>query len=226
MIDKYNQKVGVKVDHKKTILGLVLALGFPAAYSLFISPLIFDEIQSVWLQPVVGLAFMWLLFITLLILVKKWENRTLDSIGFGKIGWKEIWSAIGFGILLMVAVPLLSLLADLILPSGESGSIPSAAQNTFWLLFAGIITAAVTEEALFRGYTLERLNEWTNSKWFSSLISLLFFTIIHFNGWNAAHIIGVVLPLGCALIAIYWWKRSLTFVIVVHFIVNVPMLFL
>jgi membrane protease YdiL (CAAX protease family) len=214
------------VDHKKSISGLVLALGLPAAYSLFISPLILDKSQSVWLQPIVGLAFMWLLFMTLLILVRKWENRTLDSIGFGKIGWRELLTAIGFGILLMIAVPLLSLIAGLILPSDESGSISSAAQNPSWLLFAGIITAAVTEETLFRGYTLERLNEWTNSKWFSSLVSLLFFTFIHFNGWNAAHIIGVVLPLGCALIAIYWWKRSLTFVIIVHFIVNLPMLFL
>jgi membrane protease YdiL (CAAX protease family) len=94
---------------------------------------------------------------------------------------------------------------------------------SWWILLLSVITAGITEEILFRGYPLERLLEVTGTKWISGLISLVFFVAVHATGWNIAHIIGVVLPLGIILTGLYFWQRNLLFMMIVHMVIDLPL---
>ncbi|MDR8394441.1 CPBP family intramembrane metalloprotease [Aliifodinibius sp. S!AR15-10] len=209
-----------------TFAGLFLALPVPVFYNLTIRPFLIADQTNLELEIIIGLIVMWMLAIGVVLLTIRAENRGLHSIGFTWPSRKIIFQALGLGVVFSLAVPLLSLLTSTLLPSEEIGSIESATQIPWWLMLFSVLTAGVTEEILFRGYALERLFEWTGSKWFSSFISLAFFTAVHATGWNLNHIVGVVIPLGVVLIALYWWRRNVIMVMIVHTMINLPLVFM
>jgi len=206
-----------------TIMGLGLALAAPVLYTLFAEA---PDQSHTLLHIYMGLFVMWFLAVAVVLLTLWAEKRPLSSIGWESPTVKLTLIGVGLGVLLSLTVPALSVLSGMMIPSDEKGSIESAVQISGFIMLAGVITAGITEEILYRGYALERLLDWTGSKWISSIISLVFFTVLHISGWNMAHIVGVVIPLGAAMIALYWWKRNLILVIIVHIVINLPLVFL
>jgi membrane protease YdiL (CAAX protease family) len=129
---------------------------------------------------------------------------------------------------LSLLVPVLTLLISAIIPGAEEeGTIAQVTETVpAWLIFISVLTAAVTEEILYRGYLVERLLDLTGHKWFSGAISVFVFVLVHAAGWNWQHVFGVVLPLGIILTALYLWRRNLFFVMIVHLVINLPLVFL
>ena len=209
-----------------TIMGLGLALAAPVLYTLFAEAFLFSDQSHTLLHIYMGLFVMWFLAVAVVLLTLWAEKRPLSSIGWKRPPQRLILLAVGLGVMFSIAVPALTILAGMIFPADESGSIESVAQIPWLLMLVSIVTAGITEEILCRGYAMERLLDWTGSKWISSIISLVFFTVLHISGWNMAHIVGVVIPLGAAMIALYWWKRNLILVIIVHIVINLPLVFL
>ena len=171
---------------------------------------------------------MWVIAASVMALVRIGEHRTLASIGWRRPTLKTIALGVGIGVVLSLTVPALSLLAALVLPefSTGEGSVTSAAESSWWLVLFAVITAGVTEEIIFRGYALERLEELTGNRLLSSVVSIGAFTVLHLAGWNLLHVIGVVIPLGVALTALYWWKRDLMIVIIAHTVIDLPLVFI
>ena len=212
---------------KKTILGLSLSLVLPAIFVLFISPIIIQPNVAEPIFVLVGFVFFWGLALAMLGFTKAVENRPLETIGWKPLPWKSALMAVGLGILLSLSVPVLTLLVSAIFPPSDTGTITQVTSNfPWWVLLLSVFTAGITEEILFRGYALERLHEMTGNKWMSGLISLIFFVAVHATGWNAAHIVGVVLPLGIILTGLYFWQRNLLFVMIVHVVINLPLVFM
>jgi len=209
-----------------TIMGLGLALAAPVLYTLFAEAILLSDQSHTLLHIYMGLFVMWFLAVAVVLLTLWAEKRPLSSIGWESPTVKLTLIGVGLGVLLSLTVPALSVLSGMMIPSDEAGSIESAVQISGFIMLAGVITAGITEEILYRGYAMERLLDWTGSKWISSIISLVFFTVLHISGWNMAHIVGVVIPLGAAMIALYWWKRNLILVIIVHIVINLPLVFL
>ena len=75
---------------------------------------------------------------------------------------------------------------------------------------------------MFGAYPLERVASLTDSMWLAAILSVAAFVAIHLQGWNIAHVLGVVLPMGAILTALYAWRRNLPFVIIVHFFIDLP----
>ncbi len=216
-----------KADPPATFLGLGLSLVLPVLYTLYISPVFLKPKVEEPAFTFINFAVFWLLAFGVILFTRKSENRPFVSIGWKNLSWKEIFTAIGLGILLSVLVPVLSLLASKIIPATDEGTITTVTTNySWWILLLGVLTAGITEEILFRGYPLERLLEYTNNKWLSGLVSLVFFVAVHAAGWNITHIIGVVIPLGIALTALYFWKRNLLFVMIIHLVIDLPLVLL
>jgi len=209
-----------------TFSGLFLALLAPVFYTLIIRPVFIADQTNPELEIIIGLIVMWMLAVGIVVLTIRAENRELHSIGFIWPSPKILLHALGLGVVFSLTVPLLSILTTTVLPSEEVGSIESVSQIPWWLMLFSVFTAGITEEILFRGYVLERIFEWTDSKWLSSFISLFFFTTIHTTGWNLNHIVGVVIPLGVVLIALYWWRRNVIMVMIVHIMINLPLVFM
>lgn len=195
--------------------------------TLVLAPLLTDGGLEVVPATVLAQAVLWGLALLLLAGVRWIEQRPLSSIGWTRP--KTIWivQALVLGVLLSLLVPALTMLVSAVLPAAQEGSIEAATTTIpVWLLFLSVVTAAVTEEIFFRGYAIERLLEWSGSPWLSGLISLAFFVLVHASGWNLTHIVGVVLPLGLILTALYLWRRNVFFVMIVHFMINLPLVFL
>jgi membrane protease YdiL (CAAX protease family) len=204
-----------------TITGLLLALLSLPVIGMLTSNFP-EQTRAIW-----GLALTWIAAIVLLILIKYGEGRPFTSVGFSPITIKEGLLAIGIGIVLSISVPLLTLLASQLLPSATDGSILDATvQNSWLMLLMGVLTAGITEEIIFRGYLIERLDELTGRPFIAVGVSVLAFALPHILNWNITHVVGVVLPLGLILTWLYLWKRNIIFNMIVHIVIDLPLVFI
>lgn len=212
---------------QKKLLGLSLSLVIPSTYILFISPIFLKPNVNEPVSTLIDFAVLWGLAVGVLFYTRGIEKLPLATIGWKQLSWKLIFTAIGLGILLSLLVPVFTLLVSAVFPPSDTGTITQVVSNfPWWILLLSVLTAGITEEILFRGYPLERLHEMTGNKWISGLISLIFFVAIHSTGWSIAHIIGVVIPLGIILTGLYFWQRNLLFVMIVHLVIDLPLVFI
>lgn len=213
--------------NSKFLFGLALSLILPVLYVLWIAPSLIQPVVDTLPYTLIGFSVLWLLALSVCLYVTRVEKRPLTSIGWEALSWKSILLAIGLGVLLSLLVPVLTFLVSSMIKPSNSGSITQVATSfPWWVILLSVITAGVTEEILFRAYPINRLLEKTGNKWLSAIISLIFFVCIHSSSWNLAHIIGVVIPFGTILIAIFLWKRNLLFVIIVHILIDLPLVFI
>lgn len=177
---------------------------------------------------ILGLLGIWILTTLILALLKTGERKPFASIGFKTSTMKEIILAIVIGIVLSLSVPMLTWLVSQILPAAPpDGSVTDVATKTSWLLLLiSILTAGITEEIIFRGYVLERLFEKTGKWWLAIVVSMTAFVLPHLFTWNMVHLIAVVIPLGLILSWLYIWKRNLVFNIIVHIVIDLPLVFI
>lgn len=212
---------------KKAIFGLILSLVIPAFYVLFINPVLVKPNVPVQASILLGFAVLWALAAGVLVYTRTVERLPLATIGWKPLPWKQELLAVGLGIALSLLVPVLTLLTSRVFPPANTGTVTQVAtSSTWWILLISVFTAGITEEILFRGYALERLEGLTKNRWVSGLVSLAFFVSIHAAGWNIAHIIAVVIPLGVILTGLYFWKRNLLFVMIVHVLIDLPLVFM
>lgn len=206
-----------------TIIGLVIALGGPIVSTLIITPTIeapLGQEGASW----IGLLLIWLCVASVLAIVWR-EKQPLSSIGFGSITRREAGIAIVIGLILSIGVPILTILFATVL-NLDSDTLESTASFSPLLVVAGVLTAAIAEEVLFRGYPIERLNGWMGSIWPGTALATICFIIAHISTWNIAHILAVVSPYGIILALLYVWKRNLLFVMIVHFMIDLPLIFI
>lgn len=210
-----------------TAIGLSISLLVPLFYNLLVGPLLLEPRLNGTSYALIGFGVLWGTTLALFLLVRVGEGQPLSSVGLQRLAWRWVLVAIGLGMALSLAVPLLTVLVSQVIPASETGTIDSAtAQYPAWLLVVGVITAGVTEEVLFRAYPLERLIALTRKPWPSAAISFAGFVVLHAQSWNWAHIVGVVLPLGAVLTALYLWRRNVLFVVLVHTLIDLPLVFI
>ncbi len=212
-----------KVVRKTLIAGLVISLLLPTAYVMFALPFFVKPNVEWQLENIIGLVFLWVITILLLFHVRFFEKRKFSSIGLKSMGIKKISLAIGVGILCSLLIPLFYYGMMFLFDTSVENSIDDLSQQSPIFILASIITAAITEEVLFRAYPLERLYELTGSNWIGIVVSLGAFLLLHSQSWNLLHILGVVIPLGLLITIIYLKTRSLLFVIIVHLVIDFPL---
>lgn len=168
------------INMQKTILGLSLSLVVPAGFALFIHPIVIRPNVNEPFSTLVGFGIFWGLAFAVLGFTHAIENRPLATIGWKSLSWKSALMAVGLGFLLSLLVPMFTLLINNIFPQSNSGTLTQVVSNySWWILLLSVLTAGITEEILFRGYPLERLQEVTGNKWISGLVSLVFFVAVH-----------------------------------------------
>src|ERR1700734_2017564 len=140
-------------------LGVLLALGF---FSLPVGS---------WIHEDSGLAnrlafelIVWAWVAGILLYVVRVEGRPLSSIGLRALGGKDWIIAILAGILILALLALISLVVFPALHWSESSQEASILSLPYWLNVLIVVRAAVSEEILFRGYPMERLEELSGSR--------------------------------------------------------------
>jgi membrane protease YdiL (CAAX protease family) len=212
-----------KVSRQTVAVGLVISLLLPSLYVMVVLPYLVKPNVEGQVENIIGLVFLWILTVWIFVYVRFFEKRSFSSIGVKSIGIKRIALAVIIGLLCSLLIPLFYFSMTFLTNTPTGNAIESLSQQTPVFMFASIITAACTEEVLFRAYPLERLYELTGSNWLGILLSLGAFVLLHAQSWNLMHILGVVLPLGIVLTIIYLKTRNLLFVIIVHLVIDFPL---
>lgn len=204
--------------------GLILALVGPFVFQWYVAPRVLRPLTDPVAAVLVGQAFLWLLAGAVIAVAVRWERRPLSAIGIRRLSRRSALLAALLGIALGAAVPLLTAAADRLLPTSSGGTVETMAGSApAWVWLVIVVTASVTEEVLFRAYPLERLACLTGRMWPGVLFALAAFVAFHAHGWNVAHVVGVVLPVGAIMTALYAWRRNLPFVVIAHLLVDLPL---
>ena len=172
----------------------------------------------------VVLCTMWGLTIVLCALVTGPERASLSSIGLRAFHWRSV--GLGLGGALAIAVSMLLVLAPFgdDVHAGIERGVSVLAAWPLWLKIFAVVTAGVTEEVLYRGYAITRLELLTGNRLAAAGISLAVFTVVHLPFWGAGSAAAVFAG-GLALTLLFLWKRDLLLVAVAHTAIDAFSLF-
>jgi uncharacterized protein len=199
---------------RTSALGVALALGF---FSLPVGS---------WVHEDAGLAnrlgfelIVWAWVLSMLLYVVRVERRPLSSVGFRAVGVRDWGIAILAGILILALLALISLVVFPVLHWSESGQEASILALPYWLNVLIVVRAAVSEEILFRGYPMERLEELSGSRVIAGVVTCAVFTLDHISFWGWHHIF-IAGSAGAALTVLYLWRRNIWVNMIAHFVVD------
>jgi membrane protease YdiL (CAAX protease family) len=195
-------------------VGVLLALGF---FSLPVGSWVHDDAGVAHRLGFELIVWAWV--VGILLYVARVERRPLSSIGFRAVGWKDGIIAVLAGILILAGLAVVLLVVFPALHWSESSQLASLSALPYWLNVLIVVRAAVSEEILFRGYPMERLEELTGSRAVAAVVTCTVFTLDHvtFWGWHHIFIAGLA---GAALTILYLWRRNIWVNMVAHFIVD------
>lgn len=161
----------------------------------------------------------WLAVGALLTFVLFVERRSVSSILIKRPKGKDIETALFYWGIAMAW----SWLATTLLPQEQDSGTASLVALSIPVLLGMVVTTAITEEILFRGYPIERINEITSTTWIGPAVSFAAFLVPHLTffgpGWLLYHGSGTVM-----IYALYLRRRNLVACMLLHFLVNVPIL--
>lgn len=205
-------------------------LRFPLGLSILVvgmtTPLVYQAVATVLtaaaqsVATVVSLVVMWVAVLGV------WLCLTGDNTSNIRFRLRLSKADVAVAVLVclgcLVLVPLLSVLVTQWL--GTTQVSDTAQRGPVWLIIVGVATAAVTEEVLYRAAPMELLLDSGASQKFAVAAPLVVFIVCHLGNWNLAHIIGVVVPMGLILSLVYLWRRNLLVNMIVHFVVDAPLI--
>lgn len=203
----------------KWLAGISIALLLPILFNLVILPLLKVKLGEET-SDYLGIAAMWAITLLLAFYIRIFENVKLSLYGFKSLSVKMILIATGLGILLSLFIPLFYSGVSFLFE--HNSGLQTIEEKSSILVLAGVITAAFTEEILFRGYPLEKLKKY---KWWGPVSSVVAFTLAHAQNWSILHILGIVLPLGIILTIAYIKTRNIFFVMIIHLMIDIPLFF-
>jgi membrane protease YdiL (CAAX protease family) len=160
----------------------------------------------------------WLFVGILLVIVLRWERLPVRSIGWKRLERRDLYWIAPLWVVLIAASALQgSRLA-------ENRPVQTIFSLPVWFRVLMVITAPITEEIIYRGYTLERLTTLLGNVWLAGLITWIGFTAAHVPFFGVRQALFGTAP-GVALITLlYIRRRSLPAVILLHFLLDLPIL--
>lgn len=147
-----------------------------------------------------------------------------QSMGLKRLGPRDAVIAVVAGIALALMVPLFSLGAAR-LGGVATGTVETAAQLNVGIAVLGVLTAAVTEEIIFRSAAMSALLALRAPTLVVLLFPALVFTTVHWS-WGMAHMAFVVLPMSVALGALFLWRRNVLLNVIAHLVADLPIIIL
>lgn len=158
-----------------------------------------------------------LMLVAYMVLIER--RRPFASIGLRKPSQKHVeWALYLFGIYMAWQWIVLTFFP----PPADSGTETITSMSIAAVL-ALIVSAAVFEEVLYRGYPIERLDELTGHRWIAFLITVPLFMAPHvvFFGpqWLWTQGVGAI-----ALFVLYAKTRNLPACMLLHLCINLPIL--
>ena len=168
----------------------------------------------------------WTLTLLVLFYVRRVERRPLSSIGFRGPGAIDLLLGLVAGAIMILGMGLIYAIVFPALHLQLNRAHMDAILHTpVWYRVLLAARAAITEEVLFRGYPIERLQELTGNRYVAAVISVAAFTYAHLSAWGPGQLVVVAFG-GVLLAGLYLWRRNIWANILAHGIADgVPFLF-
>src|SRR3712207_4621544 len=103
-----------------TIVGLTLAILAPPLYSFVVAPTVLKPLVDPVFYGLLGTLFNLTIIVGLVGIATLWDRQPLGSLGVRPLAWRWAFLAGGLGVVLGLAVPVLTLLAQQLLPQTPS----------------------------------------------------------------------------------------------------------
>ena len=161
----------------------------------------------------------WIVVLVLAILGFGFQRRSPAFFGLRVPGWRDVLTMLAvFAVSAILVIGLTQIppvhRALLGVPNQHLASIP------FGIRLGLVLTAGICEEAIFRGYLIEQVRDWTGSISAGAWTSLILFSLPHawFYGFSVALFVPALL--GGSLIVLYVLRRNLLVCILMHAMVD------
>jgi CAAX protease family protein len=168
-------------------------------------------------QDLVTIGAEWLVVLVLAVIAFGLEGRTLRDFLVRMVGGGDLLLMLGVLVLTYLASGLVS--AFVTLPT-SSLELAEAGRVPVLIRLGLVLTAAIAEEFMFRGFGIEELNRLTGSWWLAGALSWAAFTLAHVDryGWT----LGLLIPAiaGGGLTILYLWRRNLPLCMLMHAIID------
>ncbi len=212
------------------VLGVGITLSTPVVQALLIPCL--ESTFSFPVDRLVSLGVFWITLILVLSIAHFAEGYPLAAFGFQrnqKTLRARLLEWIGAVLAAVITASVIITFSNFVrgLLTNQPAPILDVTRILpIWVMIPAWITSSFTEEVLFRSYAIERLTQLVGRRWLAGLITLVVFTLLHLLSWDWIHVLTAVLPGSIMLTLLYLWRRSLAFVVIVHAIINAPLLLL
>ena len=218
-------KLRAKELRPATLVGLTIALLLPIPpYREPFLHLLMTTWGLSWISAweTIGLISKLTVIVALPLLVVYWERRRLKSIGVRALSIRDFLSAMAVSLayllfsprLIWMAYKIPVVAAQLTLGGTMYASLPK------WLDWTGLLANGIAEEVGFRGYSIERIEELTGSKWLGASVPLVINVLVHAPVWGLYGML-VKAPILLLLVALYLWRRSLLACVLAHVLIDI-----
>jgi membrane protease YdiL (CAAX protease family) len=205
------------------IIGLIISIPINFLINLFLGwdlNLIENNISII-----IGLIVQWIIVLFLILTIIFLEKKSLKSIGLKMFDKKDVF----WGFIVLVIQVILLFASERFVNLLDLVSQSSVTINVLTLPISSrifmVFTAGITEEIIFRGYLIEKVNFLTNHLIFSSILSYIVFIIFHIPFWGIGGAIQISLW-AIPITILYAKRRNLTTCIVVHLVYDGSILLL
>jgi membrane protease YdiL (CAAX protease family) len=162
----------------------------------------------------------WMLAGVVVGVVIRVEQRSLSSIGVSRPGWGDFGAAILVFVLGAVSYPFTTPLLKSLGFETTVGGIEQLAAYPLLFVLVLALTAAITEEFLYRGFPIERIAERTGSVAIGAGITVLFFVVFHIPYWGLGGALQISIN-AVLLVVLYVWRRNVVACILAHAITDI-----
>lgn len=192
------------------IIGLVLAFSLP---ELALPKLLFANTA---VGARVGREIVWIAIAILMLLwITRVERLKLSSVGLVRPSWGTFRWGLLATILLIVTVMLsFAIIAPMLGLRQNASATAALVEVPLWLFILTPFVAGFSEELVYRGYAVERLEYLTGRGWLAGLIAGTAFLLTHWS-WGGAQMI-IVAFATVILTGLYMWRRDLWCCIFAH----------
>lgn len=151
----------------------------------------------------------------LLLLVTRWEQLPIRSIGLGSSVW---WKSILWGIVIAILCGGAAVILAKMTGYGHGPGSSAFERLPLWLITMIVFRAGIVEELFYRGYAIERLEAMGLGKFAAAALPLLIFAAAHYTG-GAANVL-IALVIGGILSGFYLRRRDLVANMIAHTLVD------
>ncbi len=201
------------------IVGLAVALSGPLLLASGPMQHVYLSFESDAVGALVGQSFLWAVLAVALACLAFGERLPLSSVGLVAPQMRSVVAGlvVGAGVYVVLFSVAALLMQFKLFDAAKAGA--TVVSWPLWLRLFALITAGVVEEAIYRGYAIERLTALTGRRWLAALIALAAFCAAHLPFWGLG---AIATPLvgGAFFTLVYLWRRDLVACMVAHIAVD------